>query len=294
MKKFLLLCLIVCFNLYSQREEVQIIVPVEDNFELEVKTIISIDSLDTTRFIFKYTLISSPSSGQPVRLFEISPPFGKDGDTSIAPNHWSTLGTPRRSSWNSNGERYDLLPGDTLSGFVFIIKELPDISYWYAEGSDTIYFPEIRGGPPYISEKKWVRDSLNKIYFRKTPFGPGKYGYTVGPGPLPPGWWKRWSWGDSTYFVSDSGFYHLIERLNKCFELNWLKQRARDHLLRIYERALVNYRTHGIEHAQRVLNQAISYLKRERGKLIFDEGFYILYYRTIFVRDHLWGRGEKK
>ncbi|MEO0297390.1 MAG: hypothetical protein ABIN23_08095 [candidate division WOR-3 bacterium] len=286
MKKFLIsfICVILYSNLYSQREEVQIIVPVEDNFELEVKTIISIDSLDTLRFIFKYTLISSPSSGQPVRLFEISPPFGKDGDTSIAPNHWSTLGTPRRSSWNSNGKRYHLTPGDTLSGFVFITKELPDISYWYAEGSDTIYTPEIRGGPPYVGEEKWVRDSLFKIYYNKTPFGPGKYGYTVGPGPLPPGWWNF----DSTmYFVSDSGFYHLIDKTNKCFEQNWLLERAKNHLISMYERALRHYQNNRVEQAQRVLKQVMSYLERERGNLVFDEAFYILYYRTKFVREHL-------
>jgi len=73
--------------------------PIEDNFELKVIASCSLDTTDTTRFIFKYTLISLPTSGQPVRLFKITNDTSflasEYTDTTIAPQNWEAR--PRKT-----------------------------------------------------------------------------------------------------------------------------------------------------------------------------------------------------
>ncbi|CUT05414.1 hypothetical protein [Candidatus Kryptobacter tengchongensis] len=282
-RQFLIVLLFLFFAILKAQ---QIILPTVDNFELSVKVSVSDTVLpshpDRTCYVYKYTLINSPSSGQPVYIFEIPwfaryyyPPLYHylKGDTSF-----SVIGHPisKRASWLD----LNIKPGDTVSGFVFITKELPSISDAYAEGLDTVVFtPEVYGLPEDVAE-----DTLNKIYYERTPYGPGKVYKTVGPGPLPPG---EWNFDSTMYFVSDSGFYHLIDRVNKCFEQNWLKERAKDHLTRMYERGLRHYQNNRVEQARKVLSQIIDYLERERGNLVFDEAFYVLYYRTKFVSEHL-------
>ncbi|MEM1974369.1 MAG: hypothetical protein QXN68_06235 [Thermoplasmata archaeon] len=287
-KQFLVVLLFFAF-LKAQ----QIILPTKDNFEFIVKVSVKDTEIPSppygTRYVYEYTLINSPSSGQPICVYEI--PWSAEyyypslyhylkGDTSFSRVGYSTI--PKRASWPD----LCIQPGETASGFVFITKELPSISDAYAEGLDTLIFtPEVYGLSEDIME-----DTLRKIYYERTPYGPGKVYKTVGPGPLPPGWWE----GDSTmYFVSDSGFYHLIDKTNKCFEQNWLLERAKNHLISMYERALRHYQNNRVEQAGRVLKQVMSYLERERGNLVFDEAFYILYYRTKFVREHLTWPAKK-
>jgi hypothetical protein len=53
MKKVIVTLLFISF-LYSQSPQVIIKVPIEDNFELKVIASCSLDTVDTTRFIFKY------------------------------------------------------------------------------------------------------------------------------------------------------------------------------------------------------------------------------------------------
>jgi len=121
MKKVIVTLLFISF-LYSQSPQVIIKVPIEDNFELKVIASCSLDTVDTTRFIFKYTLISLPTSGQPVRLFKITNDTSflasEYTDTTIAPQNWEAR--PRKKTmWFREIGTSGLLPGDTLSGFIY-------------------------------------------------------------------------------------------------------------------------------------------------------------------------------
>jgi hypothetical protein len=288
MKNIIVALLFVSF-LYSQRPQVIIKVPVEDNFELKVIASCSLDTVDTTRFIFKYTLISLPTSGQPVRFWEITNDtsfFASEyTDTTIAPQNWETRPS-NTSMWFREIGTSGLLPGDTLSGFIYKTRRLPDVGYWYAEGKDTIIFPELscEDTTVYPAEEEWVRDSLNKIYYKKTPFGPGKYGFTLASGPFPPMVPSR-PWGH----YPDSAFIHLRDRLNKCKQQGWVTPHAYDEINRLIEHAWEHIDNGRVEQSKSTLTRLLRTLERLREQQkITDEAFYIMFYRTRYVRDNLW------
>jgi len=269
------------------------IAPKLDNFEILVEVVVK-DSIDTLSgkifFIYTYTVINKENSMQPVDIFEIpwfttTDTFPKGfyrypkGDTSFSKDGYYTVS--KRASWLHLEDH--LQPGDTVKGLIFITHELPDISYWYAEGEDTTMYTPILLGEEY-------EDSLDKYYYSKTPFGPGRYGRTVGPGPLPPGFWS----GDR-YLVGDSGFYHLSDRVERCYTLGWItREQVKDHLIRMIERAHRHFQNYRISQCIRTLTQIMDYIERQRGVYVKDEAYYVLYYRTKFVRDHLMFQPEKQ
>ncbi len=286
MKRLIFLCLFF-LNLNSQGQ----VIP-RNKVDVKIKPIISADTTNNY-FKYEYKIYSLPTSEQSIwmfaillsrtedtlKIYEITwPPLPRWDGVCIGPlvdlpnSAWVNWG-----SWDSTAF---IPPGDSASGFsfktyIFPPKKtlLPDINDFYVEGYAPIpSFPE--GEAP----------GMIPGYDDLTPYGPGKVYKTVGPGPLPPG---EWNFDSTMYFVSDSGFYHLIDRVNKCFEQNWLKERAKDHLTRMYERGLRHYQNNRVEQARKVLSQVIDYLERERGNLVFDEAFYVLYYRTKFVSEHL-------
>jgi hypothetical protein len=287
MKKIIIIFLFISF-LYSQRPQVIIKVPVEDNFELKVIASCSLDTTDTTRFIFKYTLISLPTSGQPVRLFKITNDTSflasEYTDTTIAPQNWEAR--PRKKTmWFRQIGTSGLLPGDTLSGFIYKTRRLPDVGYWYAEGEDAIICPEVLCEEnPWIAEEEWVEDSLKKIYYKKTPFGPGRYGFTLGSGPFPP-MNSSWPWGH----YPDAAFIHLRDRLNKCKQQGWVTPHAYDEINRIIGHAWNHIENGRLEQSKRTLTHLLRTLERlKEQQKIKDEAFYVMFYRTKYVRDNLW------
>jgi hypothetical protein len=294
MKKIVVTLLFVSL-LYSQRPQVIIKVPIEDNFELKVIASCSVDTTDTTRFIFKYTLISLPTSGQPVRFWEITNDTSflasEYTDTTIAPQNWGAR--PRKKTmWLSQLETSGLLPGDTLSGFIYKTWRLPDVGYWYAEGKDTIVTPELwcEDTTVYPAEEEWVEDSLKKIYYKKTPFGPGKYGFTLGSGPFPP-MKSSWPWGH----YPDSAFIHLRDRLYKCKQQGWVTPHAYDEINRIIGHAWNHIENGRLEQSKRTLTRLLRTLERLREQQkIKDEAFYVMFYRTKYVRDNLWYKPSGK
>jgi hypothetical protein len=288
MKRIIVTLLFVSL-LYSQRLQVIIKVPVKDNFELKVIASCSLDTVDTTRFIFKYTLISLPTSGQPVRFFEITNDTSflasEYTDTTIAPQNWEAE-PPKTTMWFRQIGTSGLLPGDTLSGFIYKTWRLPDVSYWYAEGKDTIVCPEVwcEDTTVYAGELPWVEDSLNKIYYKKTPFGPGKYGFTLGSGPFPP-MNSSWPWGH----YPDSAFIHLRDRLNKCKQQGWVTPHAYDEINRIIGHAWNHIENGRLEQSKNTLTRLLRTLERlKEQQKIKDEAFYVMFYRTKYVRDNLW------
>jgi hypothetical protein len=275
--------------LYSQRPQVIIKVPVKDNFELKVIASCSLDTVDTTRFIFRYTLINLPTSGQPVRFFEITNDTSKfacePADTTIAPQNWRKF-INETYWWADPDFPSNLLPGDTLSGFIYKTWRLPDVGYWYAEGKDTIVTPELwcEDTTVYPAEEEWVEDSLNKIYYKKTPFGPGKYGFTLVSGPFPPMIPSR-PWGH----YPDSAFIHLRDRLNKCKQQGWVTPHAYDEINRLIGHAWNHIDNGRVEQSKSTLTRLLRTLERLREQQkITDEAFYIMFYRTKYVRDNLW------
>ena len=140
MKKYKLLLIFLASILKAQtNSSIYFLAPVVDSFELSVKVFVkeSIDIQNNIHYIYEYTIISTQPDAQPIKIFEI-PWFAKyslsglyhyhKGDTS-----YSKLGYPtisKRASWI----KLHILPLETIPGFIFISKEIPDISYWYAEG----------------------------------------------------------------------------------------------------------------------------------------------------------------
>jgi hypothetical protein len=120
MKNIIVALFFVSF-LYSQRPQVIIKVPVKDNLELKVIASCSLDTVDTTRFVFKYTLINLPTSGQLVWFWEITNDtsfFASEyTDTTIAPQNWEAEPS-KTTMWLRQIGTSGLLPGDTLSGFI--------------------------------------------------------------------------------------------------------------------------------------------------------------------------------
>ncbi|MEO0262078.1 MAG: hypothetical protein ABIM49_07080 [candidate division WOR-3 bacterium] len=285
--KILFLVIIQFFYLKAQ----QIILPVNDNFELKVKVKVSIHPSDSSKFIYEYSIKNMPTSGQPICSFDVSNELSWSlvVDTVIPPVNWECI--PEKPCWQSKRISKspdiwaDLYPGDSLSGFIFHDRKLPDIGYWYSEGMDTIVFPQVIN-----MDVEELEDSLQKIYYNKTPFGPGKYGHTVGPGPYPP-MKPIWPWGH----YPDSAFIHLRDRLEKCKEQGWVTQHAYDQIWRLIGHALNHLQQGRLEQSKRTLTRLMETLERLKGQeKITEEAFYILYYRTKYVRDNLWCRGDKK
>jgi hypothetical protein len=163
---------------------------------------------------------------------------------------------------------------------------LPDVGYWYAEGEDTLVTPEVwcEDTTVYPAEEEWVEDSLNKIYYKKTPFGPGKYGFTLASGPFPP---MKSSLPGGLY--PDSAFIHLRDRLNKCKQQGWVTSHVYEQILTMINDA-EDHVSHGkLEESKNALTHLLETLERLRQKQeIKDEAFYIIFYRTKYVRDNLW------
>lgn len=293
MKKLICLILVI-FNLKAQ----DTIIPPRNKINVEIKSIVSLDTINGF-FEFEYKIRNLSTSEQSVWMAAVILPKPQDTskvkeitwpplpkwDGICVPISYASTYPPKEEiawvNWGSDDSTSFISPSDSLSGFSFktyIFPEkkslLPDIQDFYVEG----YAP-----PPSFPEGE--APEIIHGYDDLTPYGPGKVYKTVGPGALPPGWW--YGPDSSIYFVADSGFYHLIDRVNKCFEQGWLMERAKEHLIRILERGLMHYQNRRFEQAKRTLIQVMEYLERERGNLIFDEAFYILYYRTKFVKEHL-------
>ncbi len=251
--------------------------------------------MDTTRFVFKYTLINLPTSGQPVRFWEITNDtsfFASEyTDTTIAPQNWEAEPS-KTTMWFRQIGTSGLLPGDTLSGFIYKTWRLPDAGYWYAEGEDTLVTTELscEDTTVYPAEEAWVEDSLKKIYYKKTPFGPGKYGFTLASGPFPPMIPSR-PWGH----YPDSAFIHLRDRLNKCNEQGWVTSHAYEQILKMINDA-EDHVSHGrLEESKKALTHLLETLERLRQQQeIKDESFYIKFYRTKYIRDNLWYHTQGK
>lgn len=276
MKKNIFILVFYIYFLNSQVPNHGFIAPVVDSFELKIIASVSQDSTDTTFFVFKYTLINTSNSKQPIDLFEIinGPRQNEPADTVIAPSNWET--PLKESFWQAKAEIQGLSPGDTLTGFIYKTWRLPDISYWYAEGRDTFYIPII------FDEK--AAESLDIYYYRKTPFGPGKYGKTVGSGPPPP-MKSSWPWGH----YPDSAFIHLRDRLFKCKQEGWVTEHAYDQIYRIIGHAWNHIENGRLEQSKKTLTRLMKTLQRfKEQEKITPEAFYILYYRTKYVRDNLW------
>ncbi len=291
--KVLILMGLNFISLFSQVPPKLFIAPEVDQFELGINVSIR-DSVDTlqgkTFFIYEYILINSSTSQQPIFEFEIprrsrpgfsiSDVYYYKGDTVFSKYVPCKIPNPTKAVWIKLDS--SLTPGDTVSGLILVSRDLPDISYWYAEGIDTFYFPIMFG--------EEAEDSLDKYYYSKTPFGPGKYGRTVGPGPLPPGFYGA----DSVYYVEGEGLYHIKDRIQGCYEEGWLTDRAKRRLDNMISRAIRHYENWRISQCLRTLEQIMDYLLRERGLQVKEEAFYVLYYRTKFVEEHFLFQPERK
>jgi|GEM_PF-1683313 len=293
----IMIFLIISAHVIYDKDGIKIIVPDHDNFELTVNVSVrdSEDINGITHYIYEYTLINAPTSGSPVWCFEIprsvyykfsgivSVYDFKNGDTTISVAGWPCI--PKDAYWRSGSSgSLDLMPGDTLSGFIFITREIPDISFWNAVGTDTIYCPRVIG---CSAEAEWVEDTIEKTYDAKTPFGEGKYGKTLGPGPNPPGYEEYGS-----YYVTREGFQHLIDKANGCYDMGWItRKQTRDHIIGMIERARNHYDGGRYRQMRHVLEQLLQYIEDKRGSLILENGYYILYYRTRFVMEHIYYGG---
>ena len=272
-----------------QVDSFEVLIPEEDKFDFVMEvTLQETTWRDTTAFFYRYTLINLPSSQQPVgALFLYYVPLEVFNPDEF---ELKSVNTPVESLWvekdgivrvgnpktTSIGlENNFLLPGDTAHMYILSYRFLPALTYWWAYGEDSIAVVEIRGGE---SEDRaiWIADSVTEALgvFKQTPFGPGKYGRTVGPGPLPPS-------------TPDSMFLHLLDRVKACHDLGWMSDRAFRRLNSMIRHAYTqsyNFTAFDPVRGARNMNRIVRTIERlhNQGE-IQDEAFYVLYYRARYI-----------
>ena len=274
------------FYLYSQE-----IIP-GNKIDIEIKVKISIDTIpqgDTTieEFKFEYKLKSLPTSEQFLWVFAFPLELKNISDTSkikeiSAPGSWWDK-LPGFSRFGVYGDwlcfiPYDttdfLPPGDSLSGFYITTTLFPDIGDVYVEGDHPLpAFPEGHA-PDFIPG-----------YDDLTPYGPGKVYKTVVFSVEPPMGSSGIPWGN----YPDSAFIHLRDRLNKCKEQGWVTEHAYEQILRMINQAENHVANGRLAQSKNTLTRLLKTLERlKEQEKIKVEAFYIMFYRTKYVRDNLW------
>jgi hypothetical protein len=281
MKKLIFLILCISF-LYSQE-----IIP-GNKVDIEIKVKISVDTIiqgDTTieEFKFEYKLKSLPTSQQPLWAFAIPLKLKNVSDTGrikevSAPGSWWDRDPrfPRFGLWGNwlGFAPWDsiefLQPGDSLSGFYIKTTLFPDVGDAYVEGDHPLpSFPEGH-----------VPDSIPG-YDDLTPYGPGKVYKTVVLGKEP-------SMGSSNGNYPDSAFRDLRHKLAECEFEGWISNKIYWDLRRVIDRAWDFIKDGRLEQSKRTLTHLLRTLKRLKEQKIKDEAFYVMFYRTKYVRDNLW------
>lgn len=323
MKNFLLLIILIFIfplmdaeeiRMIYQGEGIRIIIPTEDNFELSVIPIVKetiwtngygevinvfkynykvISSSISRQYVWKFEIPRSSNMSKVWEVYEYKPYFYKDGLASYPLNeNW--LPVEKLANWTLKicYEGPGLLPDDSIE-FVFISIEIPDLSYWYAEGEDTIITGGVFGGPPYVGEEQFIQDSISAHAYNKTPFGPGRYGKTTGPGPNPPMVYDEdYPWYQGRH--PKAAYLHLQDRIMHCMRAEWIQDsRIKDHIWRnIWKAADLNSAGKS-DRAKDILGDLLTYLDRQKNKKnrkITEEGYYTLYYRIRYVKDNMWYR----
>jgi len=262
--------------------EQTVIIP-GNKVDIEIKVDVSFDTT-TQFFTFNYKLKSLPSSEQNLWAFCIplkdTSYKSKIIEVSGPPDWWNPIiggGLFEWGEWIPWGpldSTYDLKPGDSLSGFSFKTTLFPDIGDAYVEGEHPVpWFPE--GQVPPVVEG----------YEDLTPYGPGKVYKTVVFSVEPPMGSSGIPWGN----YPDSAFIHLRDRLNKCKEQGWVTEHAYEQILRMINQAENHVANGRLAQSKNTLTRLLKTLERlKEQEKIKVEAFYIMFYRTKYVRDNLW------
>ncbi len=254
-----------------------------NKFDTEID--INIEVIQDT-FFYQYTVKNLSTSEQKLWLIQAILP--KSEDTVYIPekgsnnSHWKVRFLKGKGHFGALycttvDSLQDIFPNDSIIIWYKVYGSLlPDVSDLYIEGDAPP--PTFPDEPP----ENW-EEVYGIKYYSLTPYGPGKVYKIAGPGAYPPGYWYY-----DSYYVTSEGFSHLIDRVNKCYELGWINRvQVRNHLNNLLERAKKDYEAGRFRQMRQVLDQAIEYIQGKRGSSINDNAFYILYYRTIFVKEHL-------
>jgi len=276
MRKIVFLCFIISFMFAEQ----PVIIP-RNKIDIEIKVNVSFDTT-TNLFTFNYKLKSLPTSEQNLWAFciPLKDTSYKSKITEVSgppPDWWNISGEDALYTfgewipWGPIDSINDLKPGDSLSGFSFKTTLFPDIGDAYVEG----YHPPPSFPPGQVPP-------LIEGYEDLTPYGPGKVYKTVVCGKEP-------SLGSSNGNYPDSAFIHLRDRLDKCKEQGWVTQHAYEQIWRIIGHAWNHIENGRLEQSKRTLTRLMNTLERfKEQEKIKPEAFYIMYYRTKYVRDNLW------
>ncbi len=260
-----------------------IIIPA-NKIDAEVKVEVEFDSI-LNMFTFNYKIKSLPTSEQYIWAFCI--PLSTPSDTLqikevTGPIDWwdesgRVFGFGKWVPFSSIDSLYELKPGDSLSGFSIKTYLFPDTGNAYLEGDapPPTFFEE----PP----ENW-EDSLGIKYWSLTPYGPGKVYRTVGFSEKPP----LTSTLPGGHYPNEA-FKHLRNKLDNCNTINWVGEHEYWELRRILEHAWNHIENGRLEQSKRTLTRFMKTIERlkEQGK-ITKEAFYVLWYRTKYVRDNLW------
>ncbi len=178
---------------------------------------------------------------------------------------WGVTDTPLSSNWQFEGFE----PGDTLRA-TLISPKLPDVVYWQGEGRDSIALPTVNA-PEDAVDPNVIDSILMATYENQTPSGPGRYGYTVGPGPFP-------------FPSEDSMVVHLQIRNDTCFAVGWMEEGAHDRIDRMLRQAMKWVQEERRDRLRATLERLLRTLERlhDQGR-IRDEAFWVLFYRTRYV-----------
>jgi hypothetical protein len=276
MRKIMFLCFMGSLVFGEQ----PVIIP-GNKVDIEIKVSVSFDTT-TSLFTFNYKLKSLPTSEQNLWDFRIplKDTSYKSKITEVSgppPDWWNDIGEDALYKfgywipWGPLDSLSFLRPGDSLSGFSFKTTLFPDVGDAYVEGYHPApSFPE--GHVPPIIEG----------YENLTPYGPGKVYKTVVLGKEP-------SMGSSNGNYPDSAFRDLRHKLAECEFEGWISNKIYWDLRRVIDRAWDFIKDGRLEQSKRTLTHLLRTLERlKEEQKIKDEAFYVMFYRTKYVRDNLW------
>jgi len=257
-------------------DSVVVLIPEDDRFEISLRVQVA-ETLwrDSVRFVYRYTIRNLPTS--PLPLFRL----GIGGYTPFGTVPWEIdsvwVNRPEMVRRNSGISAWGFSffpPGETIEATV-ISPRMPDIVYWYGYGEDSVPIPTVLGAGEDAEEAVMIDSLLREMYFNKTlgktPLGGGKYGYTVGMGPLP-------------YPSLDSMVIHLQVRNDTAFALGWMSGRAHERLGRLLDQALRWAREERMDRFRATLERFLSTLERlhNQGEVQY-EAYVVLFYRGRYV-----------
>jgi len=178
--------------------------------------------------------------------------------------------------WSRLDSSYtNILPGDSLT-LIFVSKGLPSISKMHFVG-------DCRGDDPIKVVYGYTDYEFPEEVFAD-PYG-GRALYTVlpWPAPVPDPFYNRLTITQGQLMIDT-----LKSWIDQSVQLGWLDEKLSDRLkLRLDAVEKYIWTGRGENHAKQALNTFMKTVERERGDLVKDEAYFVLYYNAKYLLKYL-------